>query len=794
MNVQTNVFPITNLGDLSSKYRLYRIRGLTPQDDHYYLNRQLLISRLSWRLANPVTVVERDGTPYLVVRADGENPPSPFELVRTRVRFEALDETFSLDYTQRSPDNDLICTRFLQFAIQAPFRQKLDLWQPSSGRPFYRKEPARNFGRQVLYRGFSTRAVVTPDGGMGLCVDVANCYASAQHLPTNLSRNDLQRWLNRHCIYRYGHQWYEIKIRGVADLSAGQYEIQDGDEWLTLPQWILRDCRRPVPPELHDIRDDEAVVTYQNNRNQTRAAPTSLCYPVYGTEDRQVAAHHRETILPPHVRYRLVQEFVRDYMTDLSLGSTHLVLDRDSVSAPSSVFQVPDIEFGGGKVLSVRGTSGKEFVSLSQLGQARLNMMYDGKAGLFVRHPLYRQYCIMPQSVMDTFGPRFIEDLKHEVQRLHPQQPAYDPIPVTYDDSGPRTYPHQGKRILDAVRSQCTDAGYAVVMIHSTSDRRLRSEDQLAGMLMRELRSPETDIVASIIHVDVSRECYQLVTGDANTPEYRPATDRRKHGKLQGYLRNVAINKVLLTNHCWPFVLATPLHADITVGIDVKQNTAGLVVVGRRGERIRTLFKTSRQKEQLMADQMHAYLHEILTAEIQDAARATENIVIHRDGRTWQSEVIGAREAIAALKKDGLLPSTAQLTIVEIPKTSPVSLRLFEVTDNHRRRTWVDNPTIGRYYVPTRNEAYICNTGTPFLHQGTAKPLHVRLVEGDLPLQQCVEDIFCLACLTWTQPQGCTRYPITIKLNDRFLVEQATEYDADALDLASSLEKMEVTQ
>ena len=44
---------------------------------------------------------------------------------------------------------------------------------------------------------------------------------------------------------------------------------------------------------------------------------------------------------------------------------------------------------------------------------------------------------------------------------------------------------------------------------------------------------------------------------------------------------------MLLTNEKWPFVLATPLHADLTVGIDVKQNTAGFTVVGRLGNNVR---------------------------------------------------------------------------------------------------------------------------------------------------------------------------------------------------------------
>jgi hypothetical protein len=48
----------------------------------------------------------------------------------------------------------------------------------------------------------------------------------------------------------------------------------------------------------------------------------------------------------------------------------------------------------------------------------------------------------------------------------------------------------------------------------------------------------------------------------------------------------------------------------------------------------------------------------------------------------------------------------------------------------------------------------------------------------------CLEDLYALTALTWTQPEGCTRYPITLKLNDRYLRDEASDYDADALDFA----------
>jgi hypothetical protein len=132
-------------------------------------------------------------------------------------------------------------------------------------------------------------------------------------------------------------------------------------------------------------------------------------------------------------------------------------------------------------------------------------------------------------------------------------------------------------------------------MLHRTEDRAPREEDQLAAAVVRELFEHH-QLRVGVMHSDTVRECYQEGVQSDGQRQYRP--DPTQWGRLSGYLRNVALNKILLINHKWPFVLADRLHADITIGIDVKNNTSGLLVVGRFGADIRPFLKTSRQKEQ----------------------------------------------------------------------------------------------------------------------------------------------------------------------------------------------------
>jgi hypothetical protein len=405
---------------------------------------------------------------------------------------------------------------------------------------------------------------------------------------------------------------------------------------------------------------------------------------------------------------------------------------------------------------------------------------------VYVREPFDRQYLLLPQTVGDSFGSKFVQDLKKAVDQLYPAGGGYKPQVIYYPDLGFRTYVEQGRSILKTVEEHQLQPGYGIVMLHHTPNRLPRQHDPLAALVVRELKNH--DLYVATIHSATGKECYELQYDKQGQPFY--AARSQKRGKLQGYLRAVALNKVLLTNERWPFVLDTPLHADVTIGIDVKHHTAGYIVVNKDGSRIWTLPPiTSKQKEQLSSDQVKTCLIEILTKEAEQAIYPLLHIIIHRDGRMYECEIEGAKQAIAALKAQGILPEDAALTILEISKSAPVSLRLFDVIDRGEQSPFVQNPQVGCWRI-INNDGYLCSTGRAFPKPGTVNPLHVRYIEGSLPFKSCLEDIYYLTALTWTKPDDCTRYPITVKLNDRRLSEDASEYDEDALrfDLSEDLE------
>lgn len=777
MPLETNLFPITNLDELAAEYRLVRVRGLASDHPEYHENREALQNRLSFLLRAPVVAVPRPDGEYLAIPKDQAPVPADVTLVRAVVTLEPLADTFTLNLRARDPESEAIALRFLRHFLQSPLRAQPTLWQPEAGRPFFERTPRRTVRGVNQFFGYSVRPVITPDGGIALCVDVRSRYVSSAPLPTTLTRDEFnRRWKGRNFVYHYGDDWYEVHPDGLGDGTVVDHKfIAENKRW-TLLEYVQTKARKPLTLEVATLSRDASFVLYRNRRGQVLAAPAPLCYEVLTTRPERVAQQHGDTILSPESRRSLVHRFAARYLQNLTLGGRTIHVSVSPLRAETSRLSPPDLRFGNGRVLSVASSAGAEIVTLKDLGRRRLALLRQEGVGFYVQRALDRQYLIIPQSVFDSYGSAFRQDLAAAVAAFVTGAGAYSPEIVPYDDRGRRTFVVQGNAVLAAAKQHCRLPGYALVMLHRLSDA-ADQEDQLAAMVLYEL-SRQVDVRAAVIHSDMPGRAYRERMDDGRRAYVRSDPG---YGRFNGYLRNVALNHVLLTNQRWPFVLATPLYADVVVGVDVKCNTCGLLSISNDGATIRTLYESSRQKEQLTRAQMQQYLERALR---EHAASRLMNpirsIVLHRDGRVWPNEIRGAEAAVGALRTDGTIASNATITTVEIAKSASVPLRFFDVAGpkGHGR---VLNPEVGTVFRLSRSDAFLCSTGRSFPRPGTVQPLHVRRVAGPMALQACVADVFALTNLTWTRPEDCARYPITMRLNDRFLVSEAALFNSDAL-------------
>jgi len=779
MNTETNIFRIANLAELSAEYRLYRVKGLSEGQEDYYRNLNTLVNRLSRQLQSPVTFLHREGSAFLVIREDGHKVETEHPVIGRTAYLEKGSGVLPLNFGKLDEQGMRIALRFIQFSIQGSLRNDYGLWQPSSGHPFYEKASRAVGNGAALHSGFLVRATALKDGGIGLCVDIQHTFLSAKPLPANLSKRDFAGYKASHAIYKFGHAWFDIQLAEWSELTVIEEKILDNGKRVNILEYLHAHCGTPLPPEVVRLSKDCAVVFYYNGRDEMRAAPSALCYPVLDPADPAIRRERRLTVLNPDDRRPQIKRFVKRYFSRLEFGSIPLKLADNAESIPTRTFRIPDLRFGGNAILSLRGTPGAKSTTLANLGRDRLNLLRDKSVGFFIQSPLQQQFFFMPETIRQSWGPEFLRQLCQMVDSLYPQELGYNPKLVPYDDRTGSAFFHQVQAIKAAAELHQVSSGFAVVMVHDPSPKRTRQHDELAACAIQTLYK-DFDVRSGVIHTEVGSECYCLRSSGSGAPEY--SLSQGKRGKFDGYLRGAAINKVLLTNEKWPFVIADAMHADLTIGVDVKSNYVGFTTIAKGGEYIDSRFASCRFAEQILADEFRKLLIEAVEVYSKKSGEFARSIAVYRDGRMFEQEQLGAHKALEFLINEGYVAPAATLTCLEIPKRSFTPLRLFEVGfDRANGRPHSSNPPVGRYYIANDSEGYVCSTGSPFDRQGTVNPLHVRKVFGPLSIDVCLEDIYWFTVLAWTRPEDCTRHPINIKINDRRLFEDAASYDEHEL-------------
>jgi hypothetical protein len=777
MPIETNIYPVSGLSRLSVQYSVYKLIGLPLGSSAYHGNIQILIDRLSRQLKAPVTTLEREGSRHIVIPTDTA-PPTHVKLVASVVTLKPTGETIDLDFNDADDEFDLLRQRFLQFAIQSPLRSRPALWQPHTGQAFFSKTPNKKFDGIGLYHGASLRVVQSPDGGWGLCIDVRSKFLQLKPLPQTLGIGESKRLVDRTMVYRFGHQWFEVTFQGVADFDVSHPLIAEDGRFFGLLEYVNFKSRKPVPDVVANLDPSGAAIFYRTIGPESKSAPAGLCYLVEDPHTRDGARLQSHAILEPEVRRRLAEGFIDDHLRRLQLGNVDLSVSRSPVAARGHRFQIPSLEFGNRHILTVSSTpvTGTR-ARLDDLGKRRNELLSDNRAGFHDRSLLGRQYLVIPASVDNAYGTKFKEDLQKAVTTLYPQGGPYDPEVIVYDDlTAKRTFVGQARAIKQAMEAASLKPGNALVMIHGI-DRRARMTDQLEAMIVKDFPR-DFDLTAAVIHTDMARGSYCLIER-RDGRVYDVQMDRRR--RFESYLRNVALSKVLLANRKIPFVLDGETRADLIIGIDVKQNTAAFALVAEGGRIAHPRSWSSRQREQLTSEQVANYLVDLVGLEATSFKRPPKKIVVHRDGRAFNSEIEGLEKGCALLAKGGIIDADFELTVVEVKKSGPVTLRLFDILPIGDGRRRICNPRVGTWETLGDNEGYVCTTGYPFGRRGTARPLHAVRVAGGMAIEDCLHDIFSLSCLAWSSPETGTRLPASIKLCDRLLFEDAADYDADEL-------------
>lgn len=775
-----NAYPILNLKNLSCKYRLFEIKGLVEGKD-YEKNKNIIVRKLSSKLSHPVMVIEKEGTPFLVIKDEAEviaKLPKELPLVACPAAvFKHSEEVLFLDFNSKDPIIKDICLRFLNFDLNSEMTKKHTLWRPSAGKPFYNKKS--NNDREVgIYPGFITRIVSLPQG-FGITIDITKKFIAAKPLPTVITRE----YFNTHIkgktfLYKYEEQnysWYEVKIDKLSDLTVSTHKYLSNNKVLvSLIEDLRGKFKRPHTAELANLPDNGSVLLYTTSENQERGVPAGLCYEVF---DSQSNFHlHSQSLIDAYERYNSAEKLRKYYFENISFGGVKLQISSEPYSEDMKYFTPPDLEFGQGKILSARNTEGAVHCSISDFGKYRKKLLLSESAGFYSSgEELQKQFIVIPKSIEDSMGGEFIRSLTEEVDFLYKCSNGYKPTILSYENRNDKL--DLGASIIQLIRNQIGGNAFGVVMIPKIFKKK-REHDELEAMIIGELKKDDCHV--SIIHTDMVNKAYKYERDNSGNGRYVVQKDYQNkkndwESRLKGYIHQVAINKVLLTNEKYPFILATPLKADLTIGIDVKNHIAGICLADKYGQTRLSYHLSKEEKERLSIRRMKTIIKKQISTELNYLQYPIKNIVIHRDGRVFNTEIKGINQAIAELVDEGKLQNDVSISIVEISKSTMNSMRLFE-----KNKDIISNPRIGSYII-SDNTGILCNTGKEYIRNGTVNPLIVNFIECSMSYEKILEDIYYLSNLTYSKIDFCSRFPLTTKITDRFLSEIASEYNDEEL-------------
>lgn len=758
-----NLFEIANRDELTLPYRLLQVQGL-PRGEHYDKNLNQLVKNVAFQTRGPVTAVRRGDAHYLAIPADGPLPVSEQRLMPHVARLIPAEEAL-LELGRLDAATAPIAVAFLQYSLRTPLLRDLDLW--GHGRAYYGKEAmtAGDRGAEIdIYPGFVWNVVVAGDGHLFVAVDSTSRFVDRRWLDARAG-DGIAGYRGRSCLYHYGHQWYIVQLQNLTGASIGEqlFVPGDGAPAIDVYTYTARRWRADAPPWVGDLDPQGPAILYRYPGNERQSyGALALCKRIYATSDPLAQSVHRRTILAPRERFARMAAVVGRHFQDARFGDRPLVVRREPLEIAPRLFPVPLQRFGHDRVLAADRPDAPEAtdrVSLDRLGARRLQLLQDPQAGPLDRSPFDAQYLILPEglprAINDDFAARFTATM-----RTVSGQPGYQARTILYDDRGARTLRQQVDALRRAIDGNGVDRGYALLVLPEGAKPDLHN-------YIKTSLWPHVQFQCALAHK--IRSYYRAGRGGAWDAQ------SEREGQLVSYVRNCALG-MLVVNRKWAWALASPLHYDVYVGIDVLHGMAGLTFIYDHGRHIYFHDYKGRQQERLTTAQLRGILVDRLRQDLPYLGLSPRSLVIHRDGRLFPSERDGIAAAVATLTREGIMPPDVVIGAVDIRKDTMNHLRVAEGPGLGR----LDNPTVGTAYVLGPGEGIVCTTGRPFHFPGTAQPLAAVVADGDLDIAKVLEDIFALSQPVFTAPDKCARLPLTIKLADDFLEPIAAAADEEA--------------
>lgn len=765
--LRLNAFPLVLPPGMTLGYRLWTIDPVphTPE------LREKIRGELRWRLLQRPVAQRYVGDRFVYLVADGGKSATveyagdgailyriaPTDEVRT-IALDGLDGTgdpaeaelaaalLQQDLIRYLRHNPALVSgyrgdEFFDLAVDAPYHGS---GRRAGGHP--RGAPAVD-----IFRGFTFRIV--PIAGVGLCavLDVQTTYIGRRTMADYVANGGLPRsvdggyggtrWVND-----YGTMKQSVYLVKMTDRTIG--EVTRGDARSTYDYLCGQypQLRRRIAPG-----DRAATIMYRpgDEREESRHYPAAatLLKPKFGVGSQEVRDTGDVAAFPPEEREPRIADAVA-HLGGMPLGGGRLTLGAP-VRRPQSLLALPDLVFGPAE--------GPTTLRAGERTQGDIGVRRDwGRRKL----DALRRYG--PARIVPFVNPYVVYPAALENERL-------------LDD------------FLDRTGTFCGTFGRAPFAPEADPYR----DNALARDIIAKVRGladgGRAGLVLLGLPVDPARaaQVYAAVKSGINLPIKCFSAAKLRHEarnrRLDRYADRNALN-LLVENGARPWGLAQPLNYELQIGLDVARTKQGgllgtTVVGAPDGTDVHFQHREIDRRERIPPQIIGPLVLDELNRFFTMYGRAPRSILFQRDGRFFEVELRGIRNALKKFVEAHPGEPSPVWAAVSIEKRTAVPLRLFVDSEGPAERA-----LSGSYFIQGPTVAYLVLAGGPNLRQGTPQPIRVEIVDGSGPcadLLPILGDIFDLSQLNWGAPEIDIRLPITLRFNDQKLERYALEPDED---------------
>ena len=751
-----NSFRLDGLHNLEAGYRTVSFTGLMPDDDDYEKKVRLLANILSGKLGRPVEPFRDGDRRRLAVAGSSERLreltlPDQVAL-NPEVAFLELDpDLHPMRFEAGRGLATKLARRAVLWAVERVLASSASAWWRYGGR-FIRRAPDEEASNAeiAVHPAFYFGVLPGKGGSFELAADPSVCYVERQSLFLRYGKDIPARIKGRRYLYRYGNEWYKIDAVGVGGPACKEMMVDpDTEENISIYERAVRRWGGRGLPAIESLVPEAPTVAYKTAGMESRRALSDLLYGlpgIEGEEEEGGIVPHQESIMAAGLRGWRTEEIIAAISSELRLFGRTMRPSRQLRALPAEdvhAFATPRLRFAGDQEVRI---------SLERAGPDRMDALrgLGPAAGTpFLDHQLIVLPHTLPHDVAADFKRRFCL----QVHDLYGQ--PYTPESLSFEDRPKlREQAHAIEKRLRPYN------GYALLILPSGRDA--RQQTKLHDSLKRRLwRTVQTQCASAPRILGFYQEVHKH-------GETKWVVRQGQEGKYRSYLQLLALGH-LMVNRKWLWKLAEgTLKHEVHVGIDVYKGVAVFTFIYGDADLITFRVSKATRAEKLSAEQVEEVLIENLGADLSQLGLMPKTIVFHRDGLAFDSEVRGINRAISRLQSPqmNVLPADVRVGIVEIHKRSSTRPRVYR-----RHRNDYANPAMGTCVRLGRYEAAVLTTGEPMLRRGTAHPLYLGVVSGDVDVVDVAHDVYALSHLAFTAPGSCLRLPFTIALADHILRE-----------------------